>query len=542
MPSPVNYTQLQSELKNHPNRKFVENLINGFIHGFDTKVQSVEISTKECNNLLSAQNNEHAINLLVQSEVDKGYLSGPYAQPPFSSYRVSPIGLVQGKYSFKQRLIVDLSAPHSHSHHPSINDMIAKEECSLSYVRIDDAIKQLLVCGKGAQMCKADISDAFKLIPIRPAQYHLYCIRWQGLYYFYTRLSFGCRSSPVIFDEFSKAVCWIAEHNYGINFILHLLDDFLTIDKPGMDANKTMFALLQLFSHLNVPLSAHKTTGPTPVIEYLGIILDSLNMQARLPLDKVERIAAMLELLLHRKKCTKRELLQLLGHLNFASRVIPPGRSFVSYLLKLATTVKELHHRVYLTLSCREDLHMWLIFLKQWNGTSFFYDPHITAAPDMELYTDASSTIGYGGYYLGRWFCDTWPADLLPCDEDETVSMAFMELYPIVVAATMWGSLWSTKRILFYCDNAATVHILRKGRSKVNSIMRLMRQLTWLSATNNFCIYAEHIPGVHNILADCLSRLQVERFRQLAPGADAMPHTCPPPAEVFWNPQRVLQA
>jgi hypothetical protein len=33
--------------------------------------------------------------------------------------------------------------------------------------------------------------------------------------------------------------------------------------------------------------------------------------------------------------------------------------------------------------------------------------------------------------------------------------MAFLELYPIVVAAVLWGHLWTSKRILFLCDNEA---------------------------------------------------------------------------------------
>ena len=41
---------------------------------------------------------------------------------------------------------------------------------------------------------------------------------------------FGNRSSPKIFDQFSHEICWIAQHNYGIGFMLHLLDDFLTVD------------------------------------------------------------------------------------------------------------------------------------------------------------------------------------------------------------------------------------------------------------------------------------------------------------------------
>lgn len=227
---------------------------------------------------------------------------------------------------------------------------------------------------KSALMCKTDISDAFKLVPILPSQYHLFCVKWRNSYYFYTRLAFGCRSSPKIFDQFSQAICWIAKNNYEIECILHLLDDFLTIDRPDYPAERTMAILTLIFKRLNVPLAKNKTMGPNTVMEYLGIILDSNLMQARLPMDKVLRIREMLDSFYVKKSCTKRELLQLLGHLNFASRVIIPGRSFVSYLLRLASSVRELHHYVHLNSECREDLYMWKLFLEQWNGISFFYD------------------------------------------------------------------------------------------------------------------------------------------------------------------------
>ena len=59
----------------------------------------------------------------------------------------------------------------------------------------------------------------------------------------------------------------------------------------------------------------------------------------------------------------------------------------------------------------------------------------------MELYTDASPTVvGYGGYFKGKWFCSPWPEDL-PTSTKNKFSMAFLELYPIVVAAVLWGHL-----------------------------------------------------------------------------------------------------
>ena len=97
-----------------------------------------------------------------------------------------------------------------------------------------------------------------------------------------------------------------------------------------------MAILTLVFNKLNIPLSVHKTAGPATVLEYLGVVLDSIQMEARLPLDKVKRISSLLETFINRSSCTKRELLSLLGHLNFACRVIYPGRAFVSYLIALS--------------------------------------------------------------------------------------------------------------------------------------------------------------------------------------------------------------
>lgn len=60
-----------------------------------------------------------------------------------------------------------------------MNKLIDKQECSLSYVKIDDAIKFFVQCGQGTLMCKTDMSDAFKLVPLLPSQYHLFCVNWR---------------------------------------------------------------------------------------------------------------------------------------------------------------------------------------------------------------------------------------------------------------------------------------------------------------------------------------------------------------------------
>jgi hypothetical protein len=107
-----------------------------------------------------------------------------------------------------------------------------------------------------------DISDAFKQLPILKVQWHLSCVEWNDKYYHFVRLPFGCRSSPRLFDSLSTSICWIAQSNYNISVIFHLLDDLLTIDKPDKCGERTMALLSLIFNKLNIPLSLKKTIGP----------------------------------------------------------------------------------------------------------------------------------------------------------------------------------------------------------------------------------------------------------------------------------------
>lgn len=528
--TPINIDRLSFELRRHNDRQFVNNLISGLRNGFYTGITNPPSLSFECKNLRSTSKFPNDVSRLVDQEVQKGYVIGPFQKPPFHPHRISPIGIVEGKYSGKKRLILDLSAPHNNNDHISINDLIDKDNYSMSYVKIDDAIHIIKELGVNAKCSKTDITDAFKLIPIHPSIWHLYGFKWQNGYYFYTRLSFGCRSSPKIFDQLSIAICWILQNNYSVRNILHLLDDFIIITNANYPAERSFNTMISLFRALNIPLSEKKTVQPTTEIEYLGIILNSVSMLCKLPDDKLVRIKDKLSEFLDKKTCTKRELLSLLGHLHFASRVVLPGRSFVSYLLTLAHSVEELHYRLTLNSDCRKDLNMWFSFLEQWNGVSFFID----SSSDLELYTDASSLIGFAGFCNGQYFQGKWP-NLLSVENNDSISMAYRELYPIVVAAVLWGNEWSGKRVLFHCDNMATVQIIKKGRSKSSEVMSLMRRLTWLSAKYSFIVHSKFIPGYKNAIADSLSRFQMDRFHHLVSTDSVTACQCPQHSELIWN-------
>lgn len=166
---------MKLELSNHPDKEFTLHLCNGIQYGFDMLVSDSNVVIYECRNALSARRDPEAVNLLLEDEIKKGFIYGPFKKPPFHSYRVSPIGIATHKYSFKKRLILDLSSPHNNEDHLCINELIDKDLCSLSYIKLDDAIRVIQEFGPNSICCKVDISDAFKQLPISPKQWHLFC-------------------------------------------------------------------------------------------------------------------------------------------------------------------------------------------------------------------------------------------------------------------------------------------------------------------------------------------------------------------------------
>jgi len=91
--TPINIDALEVELLCHPDRRFVDNLISGLRHGFYTGITNPPTQPFECTNLLSATKYADDVSLLVNKELEKGYLIGPFIKRPFDIYRVSPIGL-----------------------------------------------------------------------------------------------------------------------------------------------------------------------------------------------------------------------------------------------------------------------------------------------------------------------------------------------------------------------------------------------------------------------------------------------------------------
>ena len=135
-------------------------------------------------------------------------------------------------------------------------------------------------------------------------------------------------------------------------------------------------------------MSKARVEGPSTVLTFLGILLDTIKLEPRLPEEKLTRLNQIREWS-QRKSCTKQQLLSLIGHLQHACKVVRPGRTFLRRMIELSSVAKELHHHIRLTASYQSDLQWWATFLSRWNGVGMMA-ANVQSWPGAVVTSDAS--------------------------------------------------------------------------------------------------------------------------------------------------------
>lgn len=76
-----------------------------------------------------------------------------------------------------------------------------------------------------------------------------------------------------------------------------------------------------------------------------------------------------------------------------------------------------------------------------------------------------------------------------------SLSIAYKELFPIVLVASLWGHQWSAKLVEFYSDNMVVVEVLQSGTSRDVNLMVLLHHLSMFVARHSFAFTACHMAG-----------------------------------------------
>lgn len=95
--------------------------------------------------------------------------------------------------------------------------------------------------------------------------------------------------------------------------------------------------------------------------------------------------------------------------------------------------------------------------------------------------------------------------------------ITFLELVPIAMAFSIWGTKLAGKRVILHTDNQALVSILNTQTSMSRGVMHLLRKFVLQGLVYNIQFKATHIMGLDNTKADALSRQQWSRFQASFP-------------------------
>ena len=361
--TPLQIEEWRVNLSSHPDKEFYAHIISGIVNGFRIGYDCQGHCRSAKSNMPSARKSPGVVDNYLKVEIEEGLVLGPITQS--DSLHINRFGVIPKRHQTgKWRLIVDLSHPEG----ASINDGIPPERCSLKYPSVGDVVQIVHALGRGTQLAKWDIKNAYRMVPVHPADRKLLGMSWNGQTYVDMVLPFGLHSAPKIFTAVADALEYILQEQ-GIIHILHYLDEFVLLGRPGKaDCEKGLHIAMEMCHRLGVPIAEHKMEGPTWVLTFLGIEVHSERMEVRLPEDKLHRIQEEIKLWTRRKFTTKRYLLSLIGQLQHACCVVRPGWTFLRRMIELSAGVKQLHYRVRLNKGFQLDLRWWAQFLVSWNG------------------------------------------------------------------------------------------------------------------------------------------------------------------------------
>ena len=356
--TPLHLEQWIQELSGHPDSSFASYILEGIQRGF-------RIGFDRSLNLVSASTNLHCSNPDIVSD----YLTREVALHRMwrcptvvvpKGVHLSPLGIIPKKNKpGKWRMIVDLSSPQG----ASINDGISSEVASLQYTSIDHLAALVVAEGRGSYLVKADIQEAYRMVPVHSEDQHLLGVQWNGSVYIDKVLPFGLRSAPKIFSAVADALLWILNKK-GITKGLHYLDDFILVAKDKGVAQKQKQALLSTFKNLQVPIEQSKLEGPDTCLTFLGIEIDTEKLQLRLPRKKLADLKALLASYMCHASIPKKEIERITGLLQFACKVVRPGRPFLRRLYALQEVGTHPRHLVRLNMSARADIIWWHLFVE----------------------------------------------------------------------------------------------------------------------------------------------------------------------------------
>jgi hypothetical protein len=298
--SPICVNEVEKSLENYPYKVIACELIKGLKFGFPLNYSGPR-SPITSKNLKSVADMPELTKQTISKELAMGRIVGTFSVPPFPTLRVSPIGLVPKKNG-DFRMIHTLSYPCNNY----VNDFIDLEFCSVRYSSINEAVKIIQRLGRGHNY-RSVISKAL----FAYSGYFLaISISW-GLFFriniILINVSLLEHRSVVLYLKIFQPL-FIGSQKFVPVIQIFCIIWMIFCLVVTLHVVTKHWKHFKMFANHGVPLADDKTVEPVEVLTFLGVELDTIQMEMRLPQDKIIVLTNRLKTCLDAKKVSLRDL------------------------------------------------------------------------------------------------------------------------------------------------------------------------------------------------------------------------------------------
>ena len=166
---------------------------------------------------------------------------------------------------------------------------------------------------------KLGLKDAYLTVPIHKDHQCFLQFRWENRFFQFVALPFGLSSAPWIFTKILKPVVVFLRRR-GIRLIIYL-DDILILNNSFSALEKERDTVIQILELAGFLINWEKSVCiPTQKIEYLGLMINSVNQSLSLKKEKVKEILKCVTEMLRTSVISFKSIANLLG--NFYGQLI----------------------------------------------------------------------------------------------------------------------------------------------------------------------------------------------------------------------------